>query len=512
VTMSLGKFAMRFVRLGREQPLRFDGRPYLKAIYGCYPRSVVLRCSRQVEKSTYLANSILYELAMFPGIRILYVAPRAEQSRLFARLRILRAIEESPLLRRRLLGERSTKQRLNDMSFTNGSLLHFRSAYSSADSARGLSIDSLYVDEYQDMAHGHLPVLEEAMSHSTRPRTVLAGTPKLIENHLEEAYLHSSRNEWRIPCKHCGAEHLPTAEILVGAALRCPACHNALDPQSGYWKTLNPLAERAGFWVNHFMAPWLDAADIAVRRKEYDDVRFKNEVLGLPTFLGDHVVTIAELQACCTRFRMPRGAADLRPDLRHSLVAGIDWSGGAKTQSAICVGYLDASRIFQVVHLATFRPKEDPLAVVNQLVDICRRFGVISIAADSGMGQLNNRMVLSDLTPRHPFTTISYVATTSTPTADPPYHRWSVSKLQSIGHLLGRVKLRQITFPDFSESGPFLEDFASELAIYNDELRTITFKCPDNAHDDVLHACNYALLQACRLYEAGLSQYSLPYE
>lgn len=510
--MSPSLFAQRFVRLGRDQPFRFDGRPYLDAIYGAYRQGIVLRCSRQVEKSTFIANSILYELAMKPGVRLLFVAPRDQQSRLFAKLRILRAIGDSPFLRRHLIGRRAAKQKINDMVFANGSMLHIRSAFSTADSARGLSIDSLYVDEYQDMAHGHLPVLQEAMSHSPKPRTILAGTPKLIDNHLEEAYLNSTRNEWRIPCARCNTEHLPTRNLLQNAVFSCPACRQPLNPSAGRWEALNPSAEAAGFWINHFMVSWLNPSAIAQRRRDYDDIRFKNEVEGLPTVLGDHMVTLAELEACCTNFRMATSANAVDAEYRGQLVAGVDWSGGRNAQTAICIGYTNRSRIFQVVYFATFRPTEDPVTVLDQLGEICRRFDVLSIAADSGMGHVNNRLLYDRHRPEFAYTTISYADRTSEPTLEHPYHRWTVARTQSLGYLLSLVKSRHITFPHFSQSRVFLNEFASEVAHFDEEKRTIKFTCPENAHDDILHACNYALLQAGRIFLAGGGRQPIGFE
>ena len=54
------------------------------------------------------------------------------------------------------------------------------------------------------------------------------------------------------------------------------------------------------------MVPWLNFDDILERRRSYDPVRFRNEAMGLPTVLGDHVVTLQELQECCADRKMAR--------------------------------------------------------------------------------------------------------------------------------------------------------------------------------------------------------------
>ena len=73
------EFCQHFVHLQRK-PICFDGRPYLPPIYEVTDRNLVLRCSRQTEKSTFLVNTILYEACRNPGVQMLFVCPRMEQA------------------------------------------------------------------------------------------------------------------------------------------------------------------------------------------------------------------------------------------------------------------------------------------------------------------------------------------------------------------------------------------------------------------------------------------------
>ena len=154
------KFCKEFIVLN-GQLINFSGRRYLREIYNVTDRNLVLRCSRQVEKSTFLANSIVYESCIRAGVQILLVCPRDEQARRFSRDRLLPAIDQSPLVRRTLLGKSRRKPPVMNVEFQNGSRLFIRAAYNSADACRGLSADMLLVDEFQDIAAGHLPVLQE---------------------------------------------------------------------------------------------------------------------------------------------------------------------------------------------------------------------------------------------------------------------------------------------------------------------------------------------------------------
>ncbi len=156
--MLVGKmqFCRCFVHLSGCR-ISFPDRPYLPQIYAAQTRRLVLRTSRQVEKSTFLANSLAYELCTRPGIRILVATPRLEQASFFVQSRLQPMIEQSPSIRRILLGSPPKKFQVRNMRFQNGSELYVRAVFRSADAARGISADILLVDEFQDVAPARCP-------------------------------------------------------------------------------------------------------------------------------------------------------------------------------------------------------------------------------------------------------------------------------------------------------------------------------------------------------------------
>lgn len=156
----------RFICL-KKQPISFAERPYLRAPYNSSARRQVLRASRQVEKSTFLVNTIVHAAVTRPGCHILFVCPREEQARVFSNSRLLPTLQGSPFIRRILLGRSGRAPQVMNLRFANGSEVYIRAAYHSADAARGIDADLLLVDEFQDIADGHLPVLEETLSHSS---------------------------------------------------------------------------------------------------------------------------------------------------------------------------------------------------------------------------------------------------------------------------------------------------------------------------------------------------------
>ena len=390
-------FCTDFVYLNKRL-IDFSGRPYLRAIYEVSDRNLVLRCSRQVEKSTFLGNSIVHAACTRPGVQLLYVCPREEQARRFSRDRLLPVIEQSPLIRRLLLGRNRRKPPVMNLEFSNGSRLFLRAAYNSADACRGLSADMLFVDEFQDIAAGHLPVLQETLSHAASGISILVGTPKSVENHLEAYFSQSTAQEWQVPCQHCQQDVVLDERCLGLHAVVCPRCQNQLFPSCGRWVPRHPDARWEGFALNHLMVPWLEYDAILERQRTYDLVKFKNEVLGLSSTTGDHVVTRSELEACCSEHPMVGTPEDIPLPLQGPLVAGIDWGGGGTSRTVLVIGVMRQDFCFQILRFERFEAQDDPGYVLEQLAQRCLQFRVQWIAADGGgIGSVQNRLLVGRL-------------------------------------------------------------------------------------------------------------------
>lgn len=497
-------YCENFVYLER-QPISFAGRPYLPAVYAAGNRNLVLRCSRQTEKSTFLVNTILYETATKPGTKILFVCPRQEQARMFSRSRFGASLNHSPVIRRQLLGQRGRQPPVMNMEFRNGSALYVRAAFHSGDSCRGLSADLLLVDEFQDVAEGDLPVLMETLSHAKHGRTILTGTPKSIDNHLEAMFRQSTANEWTVACPTCGTGAILDERSLGPQSVICPECSGVLDPRQGAWIARNPLSTWGdGFWISHPMVPWLNYDEILDRQRTYDIGKFKNEVLGLSTTAGDHVVTRAELEACCGKSAMAAKWTDVPAAGRQRLIAGIDWGGGGRSRTVLVIGYMRDDFHFQVCHLERFTATEDPDRVLAAVAQRCTQFRVLIVSADGGgNGHVYNRLLLDRLQAPGMYA-ILYSASNHEPHPDGVLTKWTVDRSASIGALFTRVKKRQISFPRVADCGTFLDEFACEYVEFDDRSRSVRYTHPESQQDDALHATNYALVVAVRAFHQNL--------
>jgi len=498
--MTRYEFCQNFIYL-KKKPISFADRPYLRALYDSRARRLVVRASRQVEKTTFLVNAIVHAAVTYPGIHVLFVCPRGEQASVFSNSRLIPTIQGSPLIRRTLLGPSNKKLPVMNLRFVNGSEVYIRAAFHSGDPVRGIDGDVLLVDEFQDIADGHLPVLEQALSHSPHRKVILTGTPKTIDNHLESVFRQSTAHEYQVACPACGCNVILDERCLGPMGPMCPDCGQLTDLRQGRWVARNPTSTWGdGFWINHVMTPWHNHAQLLEHQRTYDLAHFKNECLGLPTTLGEHVVTRAELEACCENRPMARSFRDVPPSFHTHLVAGIDWGGGVASRTVLVIGYMDEDYRFVVVRFDRFAAQEDPARILQEVRQLCLQFGVRIIAADGGgSGHVYNRLLLDRLRDQvGPFFAIMYSTSEHEPQQDGVLWRWTVNRSASIGTLFARVKKGTISFPRVEESGSFLDEICCEFVEYDNLQRSIRYSHPETHPDDSLHAANYALLVAVK--------------
>ena len=490
------------------KPISYENRPYLKSIYGSDADRLVLRCSRQVEKSTTLAIMILLHAASQPGSATLAVMPRQEQAQLFRDARLTPILQESPGLRN-TLAKKGWSHSARNWQFSNGSLLFMRSAYRSADSARGISADLLILDEAQDLSLDAIPVLEQALSHAPEKGVIIAGTPKLGDNPLEAAYRQGSQREWVARCPKCRANNRPTEDTLGPASPVCAKCGAPISFASGRWVARNSSAVSCeSFWINHLMVPWIDYQEVLSCRETYGIAQFRNEVLGIPVDLGDHVVTPAEVEACCGTLNnaiSPRdwGRLRLAPG---TLTLGIDWGGGGKSRAAFALGAYSEKGGFRVLFMERRPPGESHEQMVGRACEILRQAPGAAVAADGGgNGSILNRLLIADKRcPATKFTGIFYSDTGGAPQiVSANENRWTIGRTRAIGDIFTHIKAGRLSIPSLKSCADCLPDIWGELAHYDPKNRTIRYECPAGGTDDVLHAITYCLAVSAHVYSAG---------
>lgn len=501
--VKLLEFAERYIFLGDEL-IRFDDRPYLPEVYAAAEGNLVLRCSRQSEKSTMLVNIVVFLAVMHPGITILICCPREDQSELLVKMRLIPVIQNSAFPKRVLIGNGNRRLSTSHLEFANGSRVIVRAAFHSADAARGISSDVIILDEFQDLAEGNLPVLMESMSHSKWKQLIAAGTPKATENHLETLFQQSTACEWQVPCPACTERTILDEKVIGLRSLCCPKCESPIDTGCGTWLPRNPDSKWGkGFWINHCMVPWVQHDELLAKRAEYDPIRFRNECLGLPTVLGDRIVSREEVEACCHSRNMATRLEDVPRDAPGQLVAGIDWGGGANSTTVLVIGYMRSDKIFHVCRFDRFRANEDTQYLVTEVAKKCREFRICTIAADGGgNGHVCNRWLAEVLQLQFKIYSIFYSTSEQKPYSEGHLKKWTVDRSATLGQVFTRIKTQKIMFPPASDCGSFLDEFLAVYEEYDSYNRRIRYAHPENQLDDTVHAVNYALIIADQVREA----------
>ena len=164
---------------------------------------------------------------------------------------------------------------------------------------------------------------------------------------------------------------------------------------------------------------------------------------------------------------------------------------------------MDQRYTFHVCRFEAFAAREDPDAVLEAVAQRCRQFQIPFIAADGGgNGHVYNRLLWERLQAKPALFAILYPIADQDPYQDGVLYKWTVNRSATIGAMFSRIKKQQVVFPRVADCGSFLDEFACEMAEYDDINRTVKYTHPATQQDDALHATNYALLLAILIFNA----------
>lgn len=167
------------------QDFSLDDYPHMRAIYD-FPNSgseIVMKTSRQVGKSTTLANIMIANSIMIPGFKTMFISPTVDQTKVFSHDRVAPVLESSPFIKKHYLSS-ALVQNVFMKQLLNGSRMYLRYALLSADRLRGYSTDAIFYDEAQDLVTDIMPVADMAMARSMYKWKMYSGTPKTTKGTL----------------------------------------------------------------------------------------------------------------------------------------------------------------------------------------------------------------------------------------------------------------------------------------------------------------------------------------
>lgn len=504
------------------KPFDFSQRRYLRQIYDTPSIRTLLKCGRQVEKSTLLGNKLLSYSCINSAMNCLYVSPTNLQTKTFSNDRLKEPIETSHYLKSWTTSKLSDSISLK--KFINRSQITLRYAFLNADRCRGIPADVICLDEIQDLLTDNIGVIEECASHSVLSvggKThrggifMYSGTPKSLDNTLEFFWSNqSTQNEWVVPCHRHAIQTGKTIsnvywnildEDNIGLkAVVCDRCHKPIDVADpmAVWASMNPGILKSdkikkpfeGFRIPQLMVPWIEHSNIIQKQATYSRATFYNEVLGLSYDAGTRPLTQQDvIDNCDPRFLLtPEYQNYLHQYLGSALpvYAGIDWGTGENTYTVIALGSYMGDGKFTIFYMHRFEGREtEPQVQIDEISRLINRFRVVLAGCDYGGGFWPN----DELTRRFGFQRVPRYQYSNTSTKvkwDQGLSRFVVHRTEVMSDIFNAIKRRNVfRFPNWEQfRTPYGSDMLSIFSEYNEQIRQNVYHKSRNNTDDSFHA------------------------
>jgi hypothetical protein len=510
------------------KPLRLDSHAFLLPVYNASD-DVVLKCGRQVAKSTTLSVIQVLEAITRPHGRSLYVSPSALQTRQYSNEKLRPTIYGSPWIVANLINKDVIDQ-VFEKTLSNGSYMFLRYAFLTAARARGIPASLVLFDEIQDLLKDNIKIISQSRSASrvaagVRGRMILAGTPLTFAGTAEEYWRWSTQNEWFVPCDR----HSPRYWNLLGVenigkrGLICakPGCGMPIDPTRGKWVMTVPDEVYKGYHVTQLMVPWMQSeeawrSEIVLPLERWPQGKFYNEVLGLSFDSAGAPVTAVDLQRCChpvkqipnlntSRFTFIRtpSHAGLR------CFAGIDWGEGRQegeiekgkkrfaSWTVLTLGAYVTQDLFWPFYMKRYVGKEiDPELIIPDVLNVCGQFHVEVLGADWGHGWgMNSRLFHARGRDR----VMQFAYSTNLGERkrwDKDAYKFIINRNAILSSVFYDIKQERFVFPEWQEFEPFAKDILAEYVEYNERTKTMLYDHPIDQPDDALHSLVYCKLAA----------------
>jgi hypothetical protein len=506
------EFAVRMPNKAEQKfdSFSFEGRRYLRQIYDTPSKRTLLKCGRQVEKSTLLGNKLLAYSCITQALNALYVSPTNQQTKVFSQDRLKEPIETSEYLKS------WTTTKLSDnvflKKFINRSQITLRYCYQSADRVRGIPADVICIDELQDILTDNIPIIEECASHSIFKIFMYSGTPKSLDNPIEWYWTeYSTQNEWVVPChRHTISTPKGMSKVywnILGEqnigeeSLICEKCEkpiHSMDDMS-QWASMNPGVIRSipkpyeGFRVPQIMVPWVSWDEIIQKQTTYSRPKFYNEVLGLSYDSGTRPLTRQDLIDNCDP------GIHLNPDFLRKMrriiggsvpvFAGLDWGTGENTYTVLVLGAYLQER-FTIFKLKRFEGREsEPEAMIDLISQEIDYWGVKIVGADYGGGFWPNDALIRKFGWRR-IAKYQYSSPNAKVRWEDGLKRFLVNRTEVMSDMFNAIKRRDVfRFPCWEEfQYPFALDCLNIFSEYSEQRRENVYKKSPSVTDDSFHA------------------------
>jgi len=521
-----------FTLNGSPLKLPVDSMRHMFPIYNRKDNMMLLKFGRQTHKSTTIGNKLVLPCVKYQSYNALYVAPTGNQVSVFSTDKLDGTIRGSRVIQKNYISTK-TKDQITYKEFTNNSKIYLRSAYHSADSIRGISADMTCLDEIQDVLSDHIPVIQQCMSHSLAKwedmtnngfnlpmhlfnSTIFAGTPKTIENTLEQYWHKSTQNEWIIRCKHCTKWNYINEDNVGDFCLICSKCSTPIFYEDGQWVSMNRSGILSGYrvpqiilnWINNKNNPESWRINVINTREMYSTEKFYNEVLALPYANARNPINPQDLMVVC------KDDMDIIIDQNNSLISGlpiyggVDWGKGdlanGTSYTVIFLGTIIRGR-FRIIYMRKYKGKmSDPLVQLQDIIGTVIRYNCALTLADSGDGRTANAEMVKQLGPTRFAEVFEHGTIKQKIKWDGKQGMYIINRTRIMTDRFLEIKRNLVDFPNMETFEEYKADF---LNIYTDySERTRMSRYDHVGPDDAFHAYMFCRL-ASMIHRGEMDQY-----
>jgi hypothetical protein len=484
---------------------RLDFERYLptRTIYDVAPKTLVLIAGRQVSKTVSVAANIVLNSIIKANFISLYISPLSQQTSRFSSL-YLDPFFSSPVIKKHFK-DSDSKKNVYEKTFSNGSkvFLSYVEVEADADRVRGLSIDSFYGDEIQDISADALPVVEETLSASKYGFRRYSGTAKTTNNTLTLLFKSTNQCFWTVKCPSCNTYNVPNtfenclAMCASDAGPCCMKCGYILNMKTGEWIASVPrITDKVGFSLPQLIIPYRNEPEkwkeLREKINSYPMAKLSNEVFGLPIGVGGRILSENEAIRCCNpNWRAwDKGwmVSTDRPII--SVVVGVDWSVTASEKSFTVISVMGFDYTGKLYLLYSERINGiDILEQVKRVQQLYTQFNAQAIGSDRGVGVLQCELLAKELGPDKVFP-INYVNAKIQIRYDAQGRFYSADRTTNMHTIFMKMKIGRPKFecPAYDvTSNPFWNDC---LSIYEEESLSgkLLFRHDEDVPDDSFHS------------------------
>jgi len=440
--------------------------------------------------TTSVASALLGYSALVPMMRTLYINPEDQLTKYFSQERLAPMMSSPKFHLLYTLPDR--EQAVYRKRFKNQSKIFLRSAFHHAERVRGMTMDTLTMDETQHYSREVMNIAEATLNVSKRPKQIFMGTPNTFESLLETKWDRSTKSEWTIVCGSCSRRNILDERNMDPHGLICRFCGKFLDRSKGEWAVVDRQSNIPGYRFPTIAAEWKDWDDLWDIYENAPMAQFYNEYLALPHDEGLAAIAFGDVAGCCDPSFTPMWQ---RPPDRYKnsqFTLGVDWGkGGGSTALAVMMNEGARKR---VVFGKTFRGTEsDPEFIFEDILRYFNAFRAHAIGVDFG-GEMGMNSRLRDRLGRDRVMEFFYSGVRVPAEVDRQSGRVNLNRELALTMLFREMRERAIIMPSWElpEFQRLGKHFLNMIREYSESRRIEHFIRKVGERDDFVHASCYA--------------------